>query len=138
VAEHDQKHIVFRIEVPAIYTDDIETLKADLGLEGMTDSEFILNTIGEPGVVLLTARVSGEKDSDVMTVYGSILEAELCDPTTTDEKLRGSDDLEAEPDQVLRRAIEGMQIAGTPDEEILDELRYRAKRLRWHMERGTE
>lgn len=75
------KHLLLSIELPSVYTGDID-LQSDLREEfGATDSEFILNWIGEPGVVRVRMEISGEKDSDVVEVWGSVREAALVEPS---------------------------------------------------------
>lgn len=75
------KHLLLSIELPSVYTADID-LESDLRKEfGASDSEFILNWIGEPGVVRVRMEISGEKDSDVVEVWGSVREAALVEPS---------------------------------------------------------
>lgn len=71
----DGKHYVLEVEIPAIYTADIEALREYS--EGMTESEFLLNVLGEPSVCRLRVETSGEKDSSVQEVWGYIRGARL-------------------------------------------------------------
>lgn len=75
------KHIVFEVEVPSIYTDDIDALREVCGSDFESESEFLLNTLGEPGVCRLRIRVSGEKDSSVEEVWGYIRGVRLDEPS---------------------------------------------------------
>jgi hypothetical protein len=75
------KHLLLSIELPSVYTADID-LESDLRKDfGASDSEFILNCIGEPGVARVRMEISGEKDSDVVEVWGSVREAALVEPS---------------------------------------------------------
>lgn len=79
-AELSAKHIAFLVEVPAIYTADIDELRV---VEGDFDSEsdFLSNCMGEPGVVRLRTEISGEKDSEIVEVWGHIREVLLVEPS---------------------------------------------------------
>ena len=74
------KVYVLEVEIPAIYTADIDRLREFKG-EQMSESEFLLNVIGEPSVCRLRTEVSGEKDGSVEEVWGLIRGARLEDPT---------------------------------------------------------
>lgn len=73
------KHIALLIEVPDIYTADIDSLR-EFKAEGDSESEFLLNCIGEPGIVRVRTEISGEKDSTVVEVWGHVREACLVEP----------------------------------------------------------
>jgi hypothetical protein len=74
------KHIAFLVEVPGIHTDDIDGLR-EVEWEFDSESDFLSNCVGEPGVVRLRAEVSGEKDSEVVEVWGHVREVSLVDPS---------------------------------------------------------
>lgn len=87
------KHVALVIEIPAIYTADLDELR-QYG-EHDTESDFLLNCIGQPSVVRLRVELSGEKDGKVQEVWGLVREAQLVEPsvgyvpggTLTDEQL---------------------------------------------------
>jgi hypothetical protein len=91
---NNAKHIAFLVEIPAIYTDDIDGLREYRG-EFESESDFLSNCIGEPRVVRLRTEVAGDKDSDVTEVWGIVREVQLVEPgrgygpspTLTDEQL---------------------------------------------------
>lgn len=62
-----------------MYTADIDGLREFKGDE--SESDFILNCIGEPGVVRVRMEISGEKDSSIVEVWGSVREAQLVEPS---------------------------------------------------------
>lgn len=77
-----ERHIVLSIEIPAMgdaTCDWIDKLRKELDGEiiGDSDSDFILNCLGEPRICKVTTEVSGEKDSDVIEVWGSIRSASI-------------------------------------------------------------
>lgn len=75
-----EKHLALVIELPCMYTADIDGLrefKADDGSE----SNFLLNCCGDPGIVRLRMEISGEKDSEVVEVWGYVREAQLVEPS---------------------------------------------------------
>ena len=72
--------MVFEIEVPSIYTADLESLR-EYQKHFASESEWLLNCIGEPHVCRLRVEVSGEKDSSVEEVWGSIRSARLAAPS---------------------------------------------------------
>lgn len=77
------RHLALLIEVPGIYTDDIiegGDLREYLD-EHESESDFILNCIGSPGVVRVRVELSGEKDSTIVEVWGSVREATLVEPS---------------------------------------------------------
>lgn len=77
-----EKHLALLIELPDTYVADV----IDGGnlreyIDGFdTESEFLLNCIGEPGVVRVRMEIAGEKDSEVIEVWGHVREARLVDP----------------------------------------------------------
>lgn len=71
------KHLALLIELPDTYVDDIEGLCADYRDEFDSESEFILNCIGEPSIVRVRMGISGEKDGEVVEVWGHVREAQL-------------------------------------------------------------
>ena len=73
------KHLALQVELPAVYTADIEGLREFQG--DATESEFLLNCVGEPSVVRVRMEVSGEKDSSVVEVWGHIRDAKLVEPS---------------------------------------------------------
>ena len=83
-----EKVIVLEVEVPAIYTADIDGLR-EFREHFDSESDFLLNTIRTDGVCRLRCEIEGEKDSDVVEVWGSIRSAKLADPSpgVTDEEL---------------------------------------------------
>ena len=88
------KHLALQVELPAVYTADIEGLREFVG-DFTTEGEFLLNCVGEPSVVRVRMEISGEKDSDVVEVWGYVRDAALVEPsvgygpdeTLTDEQL---------------------------------------------------
>jgi hypothetical protein len=134
------KHIVLEIEVPSIYVEDVEKLYEELGGERIFDdkSEFILNTIGEPGPCIISTEVSGEKDSDVITVWGRIRGAHLIDATgETEEHLEeiAGYKLGGDPDDAVRVAVERQRTAGVDLDDLIDAVSYELGRLRREKDR---
>jgi hypothetical protein len=74
-----EKHLALVIELPCMYTDDIDGLR-EFKFDA-TESDFLLNTVGEPSVVRLRMEISGEKDSEVVEVWGYVREAQLVEPS---------------------------------------------------------
>lgn len=72
----EQRHLALLIELPSCYTDDVEEYR-EYERDFASESEWLLNLYGEPSVVRLRMEVSGEKDSSVEEVWGSIVEARL-------------------------------------------------------------
>lgn len=79
-AEHP-RHIVFEVEVPVLYTGDLEDFREFQDETQMNESEWLLNCLGEPGVCRLRTEVSGEKASEVIEIWGSIRSAKLVEPS---------------------------------------------------------
>lgn len=72
------KHLALVIELPDTYTDDIEGLREYK--DDDSESDFLLNCIGEPSIVRVRMEISGEKDSEIVEVWGSVREAMLVEP----------------------------------------------------------
>lgn len=123
------KHLALTIEVPCMYTDDIMSggVLDEYRAEFESESEFILNSIGEPGVVRLRMEISGEKDGEVVEVWGLVREAALIEPSRgydlkephlTDEQLAENGD------NLMRdeRACEWCAVPGSMGEEDEDDV----------------
>lgn len=137
------KHLALEIELPVVYTADIDELR-EFGDPDATESEHILNCIGEPSVVTVTMESSGEKDSTVETVYGQVRGARLVEPDRgygdgphlTDEQLRELGQcLEPDPEEAIGRAVRSLKAAGVDAEDIADDLQHEIDRLRLAQER---
>lgn len=74
------KHLAFLIELPCMYTDDIDELR-EFKFDGDSESDFLLNVCGDPSVVRLRMEIGGEKDSSIIEVWGSVREAKLIEPS---------------------------------------------------------
>jgi hypothetical protein len=74
-----ERHLALVIEMPCMYTADIDELRQYAG-EFDSESDHILNCIGDPGIVRVRMEISGEKDSDVVEVWGYVREAQLIEP----------------------------------------------------------
>ncbi len=74
-----EQHIVFEIEVPAIYTKDIEEYR-EYAATFNDESEWLLNILGDPSICRLRVETSGEKDSTISEVWGMIRSARLESP----------------------------------------------------------
>lgn len=123
----EPKHLVFAIEVPAFYTEDIdvEQERRDFYDDSKSDSEIILGHCGEPNLVRLTMEVSGEKDSEVIDVLGEIREASLQDPSpgVTYESLQEyADKLQVEQDEAIESAVRRLRREKVPLSEIRESL----------------
>ena len=89
------KHIALVIEVPVIYTADLDALR-EYRDDFESESDWLLNCIRMGGPVRLRCEVEGEKDSEIVEVWGSVREAKLVEPSRgygngphlTDEQLR--------------------------------------------------
>jgi hypothetical protein len=80
------RHVALLIEIPAIYTADLDELREfDFSDEFRSpeerESDFLLNCCGEPSIVRLRMEISGEKDSTIVEAWGSVLRAELVEPS---------------------------------------------------------
>lgn len=73
------KHLALVIELPCMYTDDLDELR-EFGDPDGSESDFILNCCGEPRVVRLRMEIMGEKDSSIVEVWGHVREAQLVEP----------------------------------------------------------
>lgn len=82
----DDKVIVLEIALPSIYTADIESLWDQFRDEFDSESDFLLNTIGEPSVVRLRTETMGEKESSVTEVWGNVRSAKLVEPIPSDDE----------------------------------------------------
>ena len=74
------KHLVLSVEIPCVYTADIDGPLREYKFDS-SESDYILNCIGEPGVVRVRMEIGGEKDSAVVEVWGSVREASLAEPS---------------------------------------------------------
>ena len=83
------KHVVLEVEVPVIYTADLDDLR-EYRDEFDSESDWLLNCIRVGGPVRLRLEVEGEKDSEVVEVWGDVRAAKLVDPAPglADESLR--------------------------------------------------
>lgn len=77
-SEVHQKHLALVIELPDTYTADIDGLREFK--DDMSESEFLLNCVGEPSIVRVRMEIAGEKDSSVVEVWGHVREAMLVEP----------------------------------------------------------
>lgn len=75
-----KQHLALLIELPDYYTADIDELR-EFKFDGDSESDFLLNICGEPGVVRLRMEISGEKDSEIVEVWGHVREAQLVEPS---------------------------------------------------------
>lgn len=73
------KHVAYLIEVPAIYTDDLDEMR-EYRDEFESESDWLLNCVRTGGPVRLRVEIDGEKDSEVVEVWGYIREAQLVEP----------------------------------------------------------
>jgi hypothetical protein len=80
-----ERHVVLEVALPSIYTADLEGLREYQGEFG-SESEWLLNCIGEPGVCRLRVEISGEKDSDIEEVWGRVRGAHLAEPRTSEDE----------------------------------------------------
>lgn len=74
-----QKHLVFEVEVPGFYLGDVDEMREFQG--DASESDFLLDLCGEPGVVRIRMEIGGDKDSSVVEVWGSIRAARLAEPS---------------------------------------------------------
>ena len=79
MGQSEHRHVALLVEIPAIYTDDLESLREYQG-EYESESDWLLGCIRLTNPVRLRAEVDGEKDSEVVEVWGSIREARLVEP----------------------------------------------------------
>ncbi len=80
-AQSTQRHIALLIEVPAIYTEDLPGIIAQLDGEFESPSEALWNCIGEPSIARVRVEIAGEKDSSVQEVWGYVREVQLVEPS---------------------------------------------------------
>jgi hypothetical protein len=74
------KHLALLIELPDIYTADIDGLR-EFKFDDDSESDFLLNCIGAPGIVRVRMEINGEKDSTVVEAWGYVREAQLVEPS---------------------------------------------------------
>ena len=74
------QHVALLIELPSIYTADLKDL-SEYRDDFETESDWLLNCVRVEGPVRLRVEVAGEKDSEVIEVWGHIREAELVEPS---------------------------------------------------------
>lgn len=72
--------VALLVEIPVIYTDDLDDLREYRG-DFESESDWLLNCIRVGGPVRVRAEVEGEKDSEVIEVWGHIREAQLVEPS---------------------------------------------------------
>lgn len=90
----ETKHIVFEVEVPVIYTADLDDLREYRG-SFETESDWLMNCIRATGICRLRTEIEGEKDSSIEEVWGHIRAVRLespgrgygSEPHLTDEQL---------------------------------------------------
>ena len=74
------RHVALLVEVPVIFTEDLDDLREYRG-EFESESEWLQNCIRIGGPVRLRVEIAGEKDSEVVEVWGHIREAQLVEPS---------------------------------------------------------
>jgi hypothetical protein len=137
----EAKHVVFAVEVPVIYTEDIDIDEARREYfpdSGMSDSEILLNHIGEPGLVKLTTEVSGDKDSEVIEVLGVIRSASLEDPSPgldDDDLQEQAWKLQPEQDELIEAAVRRLRREKVPLAEIIELLEGEVEEIRRRISR---
>lgn len=73
--------VVLEIELPALYTDDLDDLREYRG-EHESESDWLMNCIGEPGPSCrVRVEISGEKEGSVQEVWGLVRGARLVEPS---------------------------------------------------------
>lgn len=80
LGEHYSRHIALLIEVPVIFTEDLDDLREYRG-EFESESDWLQNCIRVSGPVRLRVEIEGEKDSEVVEVWGHVREAHLVEPS---------------------------------------------------------
>ena len=116
-----ERHIALLIEVPAIYTADIDELR-EFKSDEETESEFLYSVIGEPNVARVRVEISGEKDSEIQEVWGHVREVQLVEPSRGYERgdaCLTDQQLQANGDKLMRdeRACEWCQHHDAEPEE---------------------
>lgn len=101
-------HVFLTIELPSLYTEDMLPGGALAGFRSEFDSEsdFILDAIGEPSIVKLRTETQGEKEGSVIEVWGSVRSAWLGPatpgygpgPHLTEEQLEAAASVALNPD----------------------------------------
>jgi len=136
------KHVVFAIEVPAMYTEDIDIERDRREFydgSSMSDSDILLGYFGEPSLVKLTTEVSGEKDSDVIEVLGVIRSASLEDATEDDDDLQEiAHKLQPEQDEAIEHAVHRLRREKVPLPEILELLEGEAEDIKRRIAKEAE
>lgn len=98
------KHIALLVELPSLFTDDLDDYR-EYKSEFETESDWLENCIAVSGPVRLRVQVSGEKESDVVEVWGDIREVQLVDPSrgySVDEPALTEDQLAKNGSHLLR------------------------------------
>jgi len=132
-ARVSERRLVLSIELPGWYVDDIPALLADYAEDFETESDCILNCLGEPGPVRLTTETHGEKASEVSTSWGLIRGAEIIDnPGVNDEDHLAEigDRLLPDPSDAISDATETLLDAGVPVADVIEDLEWELDRLR--------
>lgn len=118
------RHLVLSIEIPAFYTEDIdiEAIRRDcFEGSGMSDSEILLNHIGEPGLVRLVMEISGEKEGDVVDVLGCVRAWKL----------------QPDQDELIEHAVRKLRRENVPLPEIIDLLEGEVAEVRRWIEKDS-
>lgn len=76
-----ERHLALLIELPCTYTADIDGPLREYKFDDFSESDYILNCIGGPSIVRVRMEISGEKDSEVVEVWGAVREASLVEPS---------------------------------------------------------
>ena len=108
MSDETPTHVFLTIELPSFYTDDMVEggeLWPYLS-EFDSESDFILDAMGQPSIVKLRTEVSGEKEGDVIEVWGAVHSASLGPasrgygpgPHLTMEQLEASASYDLNPD----------------------------------------
>lgn len=134
------KNVVFAIEVPAMYTEDIDIARDRReSYEGMSDSEILLGYFGEPSLVKITTEISGEKDSDVIEVLGVIRSASLEKATEDDDDLQEiAWKLQPQQDEAIEQAVRRLRREKVPLPEIIELLEGEIEELKRRMAKEAE
>lgn len=72
-----KRRLILEVELPTMYIDDLPEIIRDHGSSESDMSDEILNCIGEIGHGLLIVEVSGEKDSEIVTVPALVQAAKI-------------------------------------------------------------
>lgn len=133
------KHLFLLIEIPSMYVADIDELREFAAPEA-TESEHILNCIGEPSGVKLTTEISGDKDSTVVSVWGMVHSAELREasrgygdgPHLTEDQIgeQWLDRLEGHTEDALSDAVDRLLAADINRDDIVEDLEWQLARVK--------